>query len=530
MRTPALILALPALLACPGCGDRGRQWDRPLEVLGPYKLAGQALWLEANQGLAVAVEPASPEPIRRTLEMRRNARFAAPTPDGEALLVLTAGQEALYENQTPEEPGLSVLRVGPGIAPQVTRFYSLAAAFDRLAVSADGTMAVAHYGSSAGTGGLFRNPNEVALLDLSRPAGPGNPLLRTVRSLGSAPSGVVFSPPMPVPAPSGTPRTLAVVLAQNAITFLDMTHPERREITVPLTKPDSPERVQPQEVAFSPATGTVFVRADGAADLYSLTLLPKTAGSSTENDYHPLINQPSSGKRPLDMVLFADQGKDLILTANASQDLSLVEAATSQFVVIPVNAPIDTLLAVPAESPRLVIAYSASSPSPLIHFLTLEGLAQGLEKNLTSRKLERPVHQLVAMPSGEQALVVHNDKRTVVSVLDLKGPHHTVSPIQGQLPLESFDFVQSAQGDYLAGVAGGLNQLGLLDLANLHPTLLRLDHGPRQVLAIGAALVIDHQAPHGLVTVVAGPGSSREATRTFWGLFLDGLLGRELEN
>jgi hypothetical protein len=525
----ATMLALVFVTA--GCGGRARLWNQPLAVSGPYKLSSQVVWLDASRGLAIAVEPGPAEPALRASSLRRNATFAAPAPDGERLLVLTAGQEAVYKDQHAEEPGLSVLRVVPGRAPEVALFYPLSAAFDRLAISPDGTLAVAYYGSTQGSGGLFRNPNEVALLDLTRPAAADNPTLRTVRSFGSAPIGVVFSPGMPVPAPSGASRTLALVLAKNAVTFLDLTHPGRREITVPLAKPDSSAELTPQQVEFSPATGTVFVRASGAADLYSLALLAQASTGTTDNDFLPSINQPSSGKTPLDMVLFSDGGKDLILTANASQDLSLIDAATSQFSIIPVGTAVDTLLAVPAGSPKLVIAYSAGHPSADIHFVELAGLATGLDKNLTHRKLEKPVRQLVATPGGDQALVVHDDKRTVVSVLDLVGPYHTVAPIQGQLPLQSFDFAQrrgAPMGSFLVGVTSGLKQLGLLDLGNLHPTLMRLDQNPHSVVAVGGALVVDHGDPTGVVTVVPDPGADRDASRTLSGIFLDGLVGREL--
>ena len=142
-----------------------------------------------------------------------------------------------------------------------------------------------------------------------------------------------------------------------------------------------------------------------------------------------------------------------------------------------------------------------------------------------------PVRQIVLLPDGKQALVVHNDKRTVVSVLDLANEHYTIAPIQGQLPLQSFDIVQSTgQGSFLVGVSSGLSRLGILDLSNLHPTDLRLDRDPQSVLAVGDSIVVNHRALEGLVTIVPGPTASREQSQVLWGFFLQDFLDHQLKD
>jgi len=522
------LILLPLLqLACP---ERPRVWERPLRISEPYQLEGAVAWVDATRGLVIALDPTVQPAQLRRVAIGRNASFSLVSPDRKQLFVLTAGQEAIYKNQQAEPPGLAVLGRGASGALDLIRFYPLSGAFDRLAVSPDGTLAVAYYSSSQGGQGVFRNPNEVALLDLAQPAGTDNPVLRTVRSFGSVPLGVVFSPPMPVPAPSGAPHSLAVVLAQGYLTFLDLTHPRRREITIPLAKPDDAASPTPRQVAFSPASGTLFVRADGAADLYAISLAPQQPGAPDENDYLPSINQPSSGRTPLDMALFSDAGKDLILTVNQTRDLAVIDAATSQAAIIPLGEPADTILPVPADRPKLALIYSQGHPTARVHFLELAGVGEKLAANLTSRNLDRSIRQLLAMPDGRQALVVHDDQRTVVSVLDLAGAHHTVSPIQGQLPLESFEFVEGGQGSFLAGVSAGLQHLGLLDLANLHAGDLRLDYAPRRVLAVGQSIVVDHASPEGVVTIVPGPRATRDECRVLWGIFVDGLLDQELQD
>ena len=507
-----------------GCGDRARLWQTPLKVLGPHKVANHVLWVDATRGLVFALDPGA-SPQVRVGAVRRNATFAMPSPTGNELLVLSAGKEARLKEQQAEEPGLSVVKLDRG-QPRVDRVYQLSGAFSRLAVDRAGRHAVAYHAPGVASG-VFKNPNEVALLDLAAKPGSANPVLRTLRSFGSAPLGVVFSPLMAVPPPSGSKRTLALVLAENQLTVLDMANPTRKEITVPLAKLDSSAAVKPQQVLFSAATGTLFVRAQGSPDVYGLTLTARQPEGSGGNDFTLQINQPSSGKTVQDMVLFSDGGKDMILTANASQDLSLIEASSSQFSVINVGEPVDTILAVPAAKPTLALIYSRKSPRARIHFLELKDLSKNLHKNLVSRNLSKAVHQLVATSDSKQALVVHNDQRTVISVLDLQGVHHTVSPIQGQLGLGSYSFTSSP---YLVGVSPALARLGILDLANLHPRDLRLDHKPSKVLTVGDTIVVDHGAPQGLATVIPGPKAERDQCHVMWGFLLDGLLGRQLED
>ena len=119
-----------------------------LALSGPYKVNGQAVWVDGTRGLAVALEPNGAEPRTHRVAIGRNVTFAAPTPDRGELLVLTAGKEAIYKDQTPEEPALTrLLPDSRGL--WVKRRFPLPAAFDRLATSADGRYAVAYYAPRA---------------------------------------------------------------------------------------------------------------------------------------------------------------------------------------------------------------------------------------------------------------------------------------------------------------------------------------------------------------------------------------------
>src|SRR5262249_13052089 len=129
--------------------------------------------------------------------------------------------------------------------------YAIGSPFDRIAVSPDNSIAIVYFsGSGPDAAGFFRNPNELAVVDLTRPPGPSNPVLKTIRPFGSVPEGISLSPPMTVPGTDGIARTFAFILSANNLTVLDVSHPERREVSVRLDLGGQP--VIPREVVFAP--------------------------------------------------------------------------------------------------------------------------------------------------------------------------------------------------------------------------------------------------------------------------------------
>ncbi|MSP59472.1 MAG: hypothetical protein EXR72_03860 [Myxococcales bacterium] len=513
-------LLIPIALCLFGCETPPQILSRKLAITGPYEIGGAVMWVDGTRGLVFALDPAASPPTVSSTRIRRNALWAGPAPAGDSLRILTPGKEALKKGELTEAPALTVVRPGPAVA----RVYPLPSAFDRLAVAADGS-AIAYPGESPqSTDAYFRNPNQLALIDLTAEPGEGNPLPRTIRALGSAPLGVVFSPPLEIPR-GAPPRTLALVLSKNYLTFLDLSHRERPEITVPLGAQGGGSSVTPRQVVFAASPPTAFVRADGAADVFALALDARPSQGPELNDYLPRVNQPSSGKVARDMILLTEGTRTLLLTVNDSQDLALIDAATSESAIIPIGAPIDSILPVPPEAPSRLVLFSRTARQSTVHFLDLKDLSTQLGQNLTRRTLARPVHDLVPVPGGGQLLVVHDDARTVVSILDL-GPHRTDAPIEGRLPLESFDFA----GGFLVGVSSGLRRLGVLDLATLSPRDVRLDDSPSRVIALGTRIVVDHGAPQGMVTVLPDPTARREETHVLWGFLLGNLLDQDLRD
>jgi hypothetical protein len=138
--------------------------------------------------------------------------------------------------------------------------------------------------------------------------------------------------------------------------------------------------------------------------------------------------------------------------------------------------------------------------------------------------LAAPVLDLVPVPGSAHALVVHDDQRTVLGLLDpIVG---TVSPFTGSARLDTYDF--TAGGAFLLAGSTGIARLFAVDLSDLHPTDVRLDAPPHQVVALSQAIWVDHGDPLGRATILPSPTARREDAVVLSGFLVDSLLEEEL--
>ena len=99
-----------------------------------------------------------------------------------------------------------------------------------------------------------------------------------------------------------------------------------------------------------------------------------------------------------------------------------------------------------AEVPHTALLASLGGRLPRVHLLGLEGLTEDLVRaDLRTIELERPVLDVVPVPGRELAMIVHDDDRTVLGLLD--AGQGTVAPLQGVGRLDSYDFTRD--GGYL---------------------------------------------------------------------------------
>lgn len=525
-----------SLVSGAACGGRSDAYEEQLQVSAPIVVGHHLAFLDRTRERVTLVRPFTREVTH--VDVGRQPSFMLPTPDSARLIVICKGWVATERNETDEQP--SMVLIDPA-APDATVTYDLGSPFDEVAVSPDSRFAVAFFSSTSTPGAeeVFRNPNAVALLDLDAP--DEDPMQKTVRSFGDVPLGVLFSPPDMAPLESdgslGVPRTLAVVFADGYVTFLDMEHPERSEVTVHLTLPDHPQTVIPQEIVFAPEAGTIFLRGIGANDIYAFTLTARTPASTTENDFVVSINTLAAGSVPADVGVFNQDGERKILVANqGSENLTIIDALTSEFVNIHIGDPVDRVLLYPAQSPTVAVIFSQGSARNRIHFLDLQDVESQGGQNHDVLPTNEPVQNIELIPGRDQALVLHDDNRSVMSVLDLT--QRTLSPITADGQLGGYVF--TSDGAHLAGFTYTNAQVGLMDLSNLAVRTVPLTHTPTRILALqtiadatpdaeSRAVVVDHGDPAGRLSVIPNPSNPvRTSTYVLSGFLYDGLLSNPL--
>lgn len=532
MRTMSLstLLAALAALSQAGCDDRHVAWDRDRAVIGPIPMKDQVAYIDSARDRAIVVDTATAVPQTARYRIGRSAIFATTTPDQRRLAVITRGEEAVVRGQVDEEPTLWLIDTTDDASEPVA--YPVGSPFDRLAVSADGRIAVAYF-SDAGPDetGFFRNPNEMAIIDLTRDAADDNPVLKTVRSFGSVPDGVVLSPAMAVPgADDATPRVFAFVLALNNVTIIDATYPDRDEVSIRLDQAGS--AVRPREVVFAPNTATAYLRSDNASDVLEILLSydAPTEGNPRSNDYRPSLAELGAGGGPADIAIYDDaDARRLVLAATPdTREIIVIDADTAQFATVSTPDPIDRVILFPEGEgvvPQVALLASIGSRLNRVHLLSLGGITDDLvTPDFTTVELDQPVFDVQPVPGRELGMIVHDDDRTVLGLLDVI--IGSVSPLQGVGRLDSYDF--SVDGGYLLGATDGVPRIGLLELDNLHPSDVRLDDDPAVVFALtNGAIYVDHGDPFGRATVIPSPEARRSDAHVVNGFLLAGLLDQE---
>lgn len=490
--------------------ERPVPWTRARTVLGPIALKAHVAYIDSALDRVVLVDVTGDRPAIAHTAIGRNAMYAVPSADRHRLFVITRGEQAIQRGQIDEPPRFWVV---DGQHPGAATAYPIGSPFDRIAVSPDGTRAVVYY-SAAGQdpGGVFRNPNELAVIDLASPPGAGNPALVTIRSFGAVPEGIELSPPMVLAGSADpTPRTFAFILSADTLTVLDATHPDRHEISIRLDLGGA--QVVPREVVFAPGSASAYVRSDHARDVLQVALEAEAPDPTVpgDNDFRAVVAELGAGGGPSDIAVYDEAtGRRVVLAATPdTHEVVVIDADTAQFRSIPIADPIDRILLFPPGDgpPHEALFASIAAGLPRLWVLDLDHLADPLAQVApTQIALDKPVHDVVAVPGKDLAMIVHDDARTVLGVVDLATT--TTAPLLGAGKLDSYDF--SPGGGYLIGATRGVPRIGFVALDNLHPTDFRLDDPPAHVLATAnGKIFVDHGDPLGHATVIPSPGASR---------------------
>lgn len=527
MRTLLPLCALTIASAATGCweDDRPIAWDRHRTVLGPIPMKSQIAYVDSALDRITLLDLAEATPDISTIQIGRRAVVAVPSPDRHLLFVITRGEEAIREGQIDQPPLFWVVDTVDKTKPPLA--YEIGSPFDRVAVAPDNSMVVAYF-SAAGPdeAGFFRNPNELAVIHLYEPPGAENPTLETIRSFGSVPEGVVLSPPMVVPgAEDPTPRTFAFVLSSNNLTLLDASHPGRREVSIRLDLGGQP--VLPREVVFAPNTSSAYVRSDNARDVLQVLIEAVPPATPESADYKPLLAELGAGGGPTDIAVYDDptQRRYILASTPNTHEVVVIDADTAQFRSVPLADPIDRILLFPTgidTPPTKAVFASLGAKLPRVHVLDLVNIEDPLtQAQIRPVPLDKPVRDVVPVPGRDLAMIVHDDARTVLGLLDIDT--ESTSPLLGVGKLDSYDF--SPSGSHLIGATGSVARVGFVALDNLHPTDFRLDDAPARVLSTANGKVfVDHGDPLGHATIIPSPAATRADALVLTGFLTTNLL------
>jgi hypothetical protein len=515
------------LLALAGCWEDTRpiEWTRDRTVLGPIPLKSQVAYVDSALDRVTLLDLADDKPVITTSSIGRRAVTAMPSPDRHFLFVVTRGEEAVHQGEIDQAPMFWVVDANAPKTPATA--YQIGSPFDRISVSPDNHIAIAYF-SAAGPddAGFFRNPNELAIIDLTQPPSDTNPTLKTIRSFGSVPDGIELSPPMTVPQTSDA-RTFAFVLSQNNLTVLDTNHPTRPEISIRLDLGGDP--VTPKEIVFAPNSASAYVRSDNARDVLQVLLqVDTTRATDNDNDYRPQLAELGAGGGPTDIAVYDDATARRYVLASTPNtgEVVVIDADTAQFRSVGITDPIDRILLFPSDqAPHKALFASIGALSSTLWVLDLDNIQDPLtQAKLRRIDLDQPVRDVVPVPGRDLALVVHDDARTVLGLLDMTT--ESTSPLLGVGKLDSYDF--SPTGSHLIGATSGVARVGFVALDNLHPTDFRLDDPPSRVLSTqNGKIFVDHGDPTGHATIIPSPTAARTDALVLTGFLTDHLLDSE---
>ena len=519
-----LVSLLLVLTAC-WEDERPIMWDRERTVLGPIPMKSQIAYVDSALDRVTLLDLVNDTPEISTTKIGRRAVVAVPSPDRHLLFVITRGEEAIVEGQIDQAPKFWVIDT---VRPEVpTIAYEIGSPFDRVAVAPDNSMVVAYF-SAAGPdeAGFFRNPNELAVIHLNEPPSAANPTLKTIRSFGSVPEGVTLSPPMVVPgAADSAPRTFAFVLSSNNLTIIDANHPAQREVSVRLDL--GGRAVIPREVVFAPTTSSAYVRSDNARDVLQVLLQATPRETTAHADFKPLLAELGAGGGPTDIAVYDDpSGRRYVLASTPNTgEIVVIDADTAQFRSVPISDPVDRILLFPTGidvAPTKALFASVGAKAPRVHVLDLVDIEDPLtQAKLHTIMLDKPVRDVVPVPGRDLAMLVHDDARTVLGLLDMETL--STSPLLGVGKLDSYDF--SPSGSHLIGATGTVSRVGFVALDNLHPTDFRLDDPPTRVLSTAnAKIFVDHGDPLGHATIIPSPTATRGQALVLTGFLTTNLL------
>lgn len=526
---PSLRSLLVFSLLLPACGGREEVWNQ--SVYGPvtHGLQGSVALIDVNaeRALLLPIEKdLTVDPV--SIPIRRGYAASATTEGGAELLVLSRGDVPRVD---PDDQGPSLAVLSGGTSPRLLDEYELSDPLSGLAIDPEGRFAVVF--PSAADASFVANPNELAIVDLTAEPSDNNPTSLTLRSFGGRPQSMVFTPELSLPTGD---RRLLVVLTDRDAGIIDLSEPEKGDITVKLSS--SGERLTPLQVAYSdgdPARdddARLAIRLDGDPSVILIDLLatPASEAGKVAHDWKPMPNVVLASGPPSDVSFVnTDGGLRLAALVPSKQSLTLIDPATGISADIALGAAFEHLSLVTGivggTESGADVALLWSSSSPYIAFVALGSTVGKPYKSVELLELEQPIARVVDVPSpNDQLKVLASADGQSFFVLDLLA--RTASPIVSSS--YGIDLSVAPDGRRAWLFAPGGSNLAALSLSDLHPQNLILGNAIGGAFDVarrdgGRALVAVHPAGAVGVTVLDAERPSLETAVKTYGVLLGDL-------
>ena len=288
-----------------GCGGRSDVWDRPVGSAQAFGLTDAIAVSDPNADRVLLLTTDADRHLSSTaVSIQRGVRTVMVAPDRSKLFVVSEGDGDARPpaGQPAQGPALEVISRGAGAAVR----YPLSEPLAGLALDPRGEWAVL-YADKTSTS-LVSNPNELLLVDLTKPAASGitpNPQPHTLRSFGGQPQRFTFTDVLHLP---GGDRRLLIVETEQDVAILDLLRPKDPEITVQLTSGLDTRQLHPAGVVVSDGDtaiddARIAIRLSNDPSVVVAQLVPGTG-----RDFVPTLNLTDVGGVPSDAAFVRTDG------------------------------------------------------------------------------------------------------------------------------------------------------------------------------------------------------------------------------
>lgn len=525
-----------ASLALGACGERPDIYDAPIGAIRHFGLKDRVVLVDDSAHRAVVLSPAAEQQLaRKSVPIGKGVIKAVASEDGARLVILSTG-DLTRKKESDEKPSLTVIERG------TTRQFPLESPHSGLAVDPLGKW-VAIFSAPAAEGGaqatFVENPNEIVLVDLE----DGSVTPRTLRSFGSSPERVSFTPKLLLP---GGPRRLLVVETDQYVALLDLDNvhskPQRPDITVRLTSGTSALPNKPSGVVIDDGDAArnddarIGIRLENSSNVVTLTLSANVPGAKTEdpaqtpNDFRAEVNLTDVGGIPGDIVF---------LRTEAGLRLAAVVPAAKTAVLVDPNTSITTSVDLPEPYSKISLITNAVGGSGGDTALLY---GTGGSRGVAFWSLGRATGQsfrsveVVSLPSSIANVLDVPPPRPELKVLEASGANafyvlnlatRTASPLT---TLTAPSLHVSRDGKSLWAFQRGNSNLSQISLADLHPIPLPIDRPIDAVFDVEhpddsnarSLIAIDTRGAAG-ATVLNALAPDTASSHSYYGLLLEDL-------